>query len=380
MCYSIKSFAKSNSDWIEELNEISKNYLMSHRDNYLSESNHEIDERFLNYMLIYSDSRANLQKTPENDVMRVMLKFIENAASNPGKINADRSMKLNVTITVLTRFGVRDVEIASTIVPPFAQILKGSCDKKIVSNLMTCLTDLCKKHTSCVESAMQEVTNKLKANNFEVRAIALRSLRELVMEDYIKMRGRVLLNILTAIVDPYEEISNEASMIILRFVEEKNKNLLHTCFLESVFVYNGYLQYDNTDLFPVSEFDNEPSSLQGRDKIQQRFSLYEFFINNIPTVYLLMCLKNLQLVYDQLKKNKFVKCPEGVDTLQDLLHIFRKICEIKNKMKKDTETQSEESESTGINAVNTKPIRGVPTMAQAVSSCLLCFFLFGNVL
>lgn len=88
---------------------------------------------------------------------------------------------------------------------------------------------------------MQEVTNKLKSDNPEFRSLALRSLRELVMQDYIKMRGRVLLNILTTIVDPCESISNEASMMILTFVDEKNKNLLITCFLESVFVYNGYL-------------------------------------------------------------------------------------------------------------------------------------------
>lgn len=217
---------------------------------------------------------------------------------------------------------------------------------------------------------MQEVTNKLKTDNHEIRAVALRSLRELVMQDYIKMRGRVLLNILTAIVDPYEEISNEASMVILTFVDEKNKHLLHTCFLESVFVYNGYLQYDGFDLFPVSEFDNEPSSLQGRNKIQQRFSLYQFFIDNIQIVYLLMLLKNLQLIYEQLKKNKFVKCPEGVNTLQDLLHIFRQICEVKAKQdrsKGDAEKQQDENQSKGINAVDTKPVRGVPTMTQAVS-------------
>lgn len=88
---------------------------------------------------------------------------------------------------------------------------------------------------------MQEVTNKLKPNNAEIRAMALRSLRELIMQDYIKMRGRVLLNILTAIVDPVERISNAACTIILSCVEEKNKNLLITCFLESVFLYNGYL-------------------------------------------------------------------------------------------------------------------------------------------
>uniref|UniRef100_A0A336MX24 CSON008800 protein n=1 Tax=Culicoides sonorensis TaxID=179676 RepID=A0A336MX24_CULSO len=372
VCYSIKTFAKSNNDWIEELNKIAKDYLMSHRDEYL-DSYRTVDERFLNYMLIYSDSSTNLPKSPDYEVMHLMVTFINNAAedktASPGtSFRGDRNMKLSVTITVLTRLSVRDIEIASAIVPAFARILKSSTNKSIVSNLITCLTDLCKKHTSCVESAMQEVTNKLKADNHEIRAKALRSLRELVMQDYIKMRGRVLLNILTAIVDPYEEISNEASMVVLTFVDEKNKHLLHTCFLESVFVYNGYLQYDGFDLFPVSEFDNEPSSLQGRNKIQQRFSLYQFFIDNIQVVYLMMLLKNLQLIYEQLKKNKFVKCSEGTDTLQDLLHIFRQICEVKAKQdrsKGDSEQQDQENQCKGINAVDTKPVRGVPTMAQA---------------
>lgn len=155
--------------------------------------------------------------------------------------SSELNTKICTTVIVLTRLGVRDVEIASAIVPYLARILKKSNNKKVVSNLIACLTDLCKKHTSCVEFAMQEVINKLKSSSYEIRAVALRSLRELVMQDYIKMRGRVLLNILTSIVDPYEHISNEASMIVLTFVEEKNKHLLNNCFLESVFVYNGYL-------------------------------------------------------------------------------------------------------------------------------------------
>lgn len=78
---------------------------------------------------------------------------------------------------------------------------------------------------------------------------------------------------------------------------------------------------------------------------------------------------------DRLKKKKFVKCPEGVDTLQDLLHIFRQICGIKNKRdrSKGIEENQDENQSKGINAVDTKPIRGVPTMTQAVS--IIIYFL-----
>ncbi|XP_063700446.1 condensin-2 complex subunit D3-L [Culicoides brevitarsis] len=374
VCYSIKKFAKSDLSWVEDIKETATQYLLCNQNKFL-DFQFPVDERYLNYMLIYSDSSVQLPRPPDEKILNLFVKFVNDTAeSGIIDVNYDHSMKLKVTITVLTRLAVRDVEIVAVMLDAFTKILKGSRNMAVVNNLIVCFTDLCKKHTSCVETAMQEVTNKLKSENHEIRAIALRSLRELVMQDYIKMRGRVLLNILTAIVDPYEEISNEACMVILTYVDEKNKHLLHTCFMESVFVYNGYLQYDGFDLFPVSEFDNEPSTLQGRQKIKERFSLYQFFIDNIPVTYLLMLLKNLQLVYEQLKKRKFVKCPEGVDTLQDLLHIFRQICEHKAKLEtksvnKDNPDDEEGANvNQGINAVaETKPAKGVPTMNQALA-------------
>lgn len=149
VCYSIKTFAKSNTDWIEEINTIAKTYLMSHRNEYL-DVQRSVDERFLNYMLIYSDSCANLPKNPEYQVMQMMVTFINNAAQDRSKspgtsFRGDRNMKLSVTVTVLTRLAVRDVEIASAVVPAFALILKASTNKSIVANMITCLTDLCKK-------------------------------------------------------------------------------------------------------------------------------------------------------------------------------------------------------------------------------------------
>lgn len=122
---------------------------MTHRDEYM-DTLRTVDERFLNYMLIYSDSSANLPKSPDYQIMHLMVTFINNAAedktnSPTTSFRGDRNMKLSVTITVLTRLGVRDVEIAAAVVPAFARILKSSSNKSIVANLITCLTDLCKK-------------------------------------------------------------------------------------------------------------------------------------------------------------------------------------------------------------------------------------------
>lgn len=131
--------------WIESLNTIAKNYLVEHRNEYL-DTQRPVDERFLNYMLIYSDSSVHLPRNPEYEAMHLMVKFINNTANaHQNEINVDQSMKLSVTITVLTRLAVRDVEVASAVLPAFTRILKASKNKTIVNNLIVCLTDLCKK-------------------------------------------------------------------------------------------------------------------------------------------------------------------------------------------------------------------------------------------
>lgn len=129
-------------------------------------------------------------------------------------------------------------------------------------------------------------------------------------------------------------------------------------------------QYDGFELFPVSEFDNEPSSLHGIQKTQQRHSLYQFFINNIDIIPLLMLLKNINLIYDRLKSEKFVKCPEGAATIEDLLHIFYQICSVKAKFDKKRDETMDASDNQvdpgGINASDSRPVRGAPTMNQAL--------------
>lgn len=81
VCYTIKKYAKSNDDWILELNRITKNYLMEHREEYL-DMDGTVDERFLNYMLVYSDSSANIPKSPDYEIMHLLVSFVNQAADD----------------------------------------------------------------------------------------------------------------------------------------------------------------------------------------------------------------------------------------------------------------------------------------------------------
>jgi hypothetical protein len=145
-----------------------------------------------------------------------------------------------------------------------------------------------------------------------------------------------------------------------------------------------FQQYDGFELFPVSEIDNEPSVLQGPRKIDKRFTLYKFFIENIDEVNLLLLLKHVNLIYgnlqnyeyifyrclsvlfssDKLKKGTFIKCDEGIYTLKDLLYIFKLICDSKSRKKDKPEGDPDVPDSAVKPAVGA---RGAPTIATAVS-------------
>lgn len=156
------------------------------------------------------------------------------------------------------------------------------------------------------------------------------------MQDFIKMKGRVLLNLLACLVDKNELIQLKSQAAILSYTNDKNQNLLYTCFLESVFLFNNFIQADNFGVFPLDEIDKNFLLLYGDDKQAQRQELYQFFVQNIHDmneVHLLMLFKQINVLTEKLEKGKFRKSTDGVSLFKDLLYIFKLICEKRGESK-----------------------------------------------
>lgn len=206
----------------------------------------------------------------------------------------------------------------------------------VVKNTMQCLNDLCKKHTSTVAPVFKEIIYKLHSQNEEIRLCALSNIYELVMQDFIKMKGRVLLNFLACLVDKNELIQLKSQAAILSYTNDKNQNLLYTCFLESVYLFNDFIQSDNLGVFPLDEIDRNYLLLHGTENRESRFELYSFFVQNIHELnemHLLMLLKQVITLSEKLDKKKFKLCVEGIETFKDLLHIFKLICDKRGESK-----------------------------------------------
>lgn len=169
------------------------------------------------------------------------------------------------------------------------------------------------------------------------------------------MKGRVLLNLLACLVDKNELIQLKSQAAILSYTNDKNQNLLYTCFIESVFLFNNYIQADNFGVFPLDEIDKNFILLHGDEKRQQRLELYQFFVQNIydiNEVHLLLLLKQINVLKEKLDKKKMHKSPESVSFFKDILCIFKLICEkrgeSKTKMNKGESNNDENDEADDV--------------------------------
>lgn len=326
----------NNLKFITQLNQTAHNFIIENRDCFEMSS---ANEKFLSYLLLYCETSTDLPKRPDDDCIEFLSSFLGRIVSERIRVTLENDIprKLNCVIIILTRFALRDAEMASEVTPKLAALLRRkSMPVGVVKTTMQCLNDLCKKHTSTVAPVFKEIIFKLHSPNEETRLCALSNIYDLVMQDFIKMKGRVLSNFLACLVDKNELIQLKSQAAILSYTNDKNPNLLYTCFLESVFVFNDFIQPDNFGVFPLDEVDREYKLLYGAENRDRRFELYAFFVHHIHDMneaHLMMLLKQIIVIKEKLEKNKYRVCQNGVDTLRDLMFIFKLICDKRGESK-----------------------------------------------
>lgn len=318
----------------KRLNEGSKKYILDHSENFAENA----DEKVLSFLLLYCETNTDLPRRPDKAIVDFLFEFLRKVVSDKLKVSVeDMPRKLNCCVIIMTRFAVRDNELASDLTPLLAMILKKkNMHISCVKTSMQCLNDLCKKHTATVTPVFKEIIYKLHSETEGIRLCALENIYDLVMQDFLKLRGRLLLNFLACLVDKNEMIQLKSQAAILSYATDKNPNLLYTCFLESVFLFNDFIQTDNFGVFPLDEIDKNHLLLHGENKRSQRFELYSFLVQNINDMnesHLLMLLKQVIVFKEKLEKKKFKKSANGVETFKDLLFIFKLICDKRGESK-----------------------------------------------
>lgn len=132
-----------------KLNNNSKRFILENFSNFASS---ESNEKMLSFILIYCESNTDLPSRPDQKIIDLFFAFVRKIINNqlPVSLQKDIPRKLNVILIVLTRFALRDGEMAAELTPELATMLRKNVNINVIKTTMQCLNDLCKKHTSTV--------------------------------------------------------------------------------------------------------------------------------------------------------------------------------------------------------------------------------------
>lgn len=168
----------------------------------------------------------------------------------------------------------------------------------------------------------------------------MKTLAALILEDYLKFRGTLLIYILAGLLDQQREIKELAVELIMKYTLEKSEIFLRTCLVECPFVFNACpcFGHGNTGL------SRSGSILKGATKKGAREYIYQYLIRKIEPVYLYMYFGNISRLHEFIQKDPTIaKSNDFQSAIADFLFICSEICVVNEKQKKNLEKIVKES-------------------------------------
>lgn len=214
------------------------------------------------------------------------------------------------------------------------------------------------RYTQLVESVISAVLQKTQSKSEQVRKCAIETLASLVLEDYLKFRGSLLLYVLAATADKKDNIARLSHELIIKFANEKNAILIRSCLRECPFAFNDCKLVDNSEMFGADLCLKSP--LKG--KCEERRYIYRFLVHNLEAINCYTYFENFSTIKDRLTKKGFEKTPEFVESIQDFLYICDYICKSKEIPKSKAAEQGVEGDDDGETAGPSKGPNEVPAI------------------
>lgn len=187
-----------------------------------------------------------------------------------------------------------------------------------------------------MESVISAILLKTQSPSDQVRKCAIESLASLVLEDYLKFRGSLLLYVLAATADPKNNIARLAHELIIKFANEKNAILIRSCLRECPFAFNDCKLVDNSEMFGSDLCLKSPL----KAKCDERRYIYRFLVHNLEVINCYTYFENFSTIKDRLSKKGFKKTPELIASIQDFLYICEHICKSKEIPKSKSATDN----------------------------------------
>jgi len=140
------------------------------------------------------------------------------------------------------------------------------------NNVLIALGDLCIHYTSLVDRFVPYMTGLLQDPNELLRKQACMTLASLLSEDFIKLRGSIMLRLLYVLSDPSEPVRSFVECVFARILHARNATMFSQSFLDVICALNGWAGLPNFQ----GATGNEEFSLQRSPS--RRAMIYRFML------------------------------------------------------------------------------------------------------
>ena len=233
-------------------------------------------------------------------------------------------------IVLLGQLAMRDREIAEETMPIFGKLMSQPADvnSAIESankvNSAKTLADLCVRFTALVECYLPDMCVSMKDPNPLVREVIVVIFIQLLLEDFIKVKGPFFFHILTMLTDSDETIRELTVFLIKERLLAKNKTLVSQQFLKSIFHYNDCQSINKFSVQTMREREKNALTLPGKANETKRRIIYDFMLEHLdpPGKLKLICRMTSEILVGVCNNTFDVKLDAEASILRDVLYIL----------------------------------------------------------
>ncbi|CAD6215621.1 GSCOCG00000433001-RA-CDS [Cotesia congregata] len=240
-------------------------------------------------------------------------------------------------IVALGQQAMREEKIAHEMMPIFGQLLSAGvnsnarinqrdadADAAVRVNAAKALADVCTRFTALVEPYLPDMCVSMKGDNKTVREAIVVIFIQLLVEDYIKVKGSFFFHILTMLSDPDDTIREMTVFLIKERLLVKNKTLISQQFLEGIFHYNDYELDEKYLERKMGSAERKALTLAGNINASKRRIIYDFMLEHLdlPGKLKLLIRLTTQVLHRALSDKINANDEKGRCVLQDTFYII----------------------------------------------------------
>lgn len=190
-------------------------------------------------------------------------------------------------VILLCQQALRDREIAQAVTPIFGSLMRretnpdSPAEIAVKVNAAKALADICVRFTALVEPYLPDMCVSMKDSNPAVREAIVVIFIQLLLEDFIKLKGPFFFHILTMLSDANSMIRELTIFLVEERLLVKNKTLISQQFLESIYHYNNYQSQSTFCGHRMHDRERKLLTLPGRANQAKRNVIYEFMLEHL---------------------------------------------------------------------------------------------------